>query len=82
MFSHSAKRRTASNRGKDIGYRNPVYEGARDSPQLDEPVYMEIDDSRLRNNNNLPLDNNTDYFALRDVYQNNYETIDFTYSEA
>ena len=60
-------RRTASDRGIDMGYGNPVFEFARDDPQVDDPVYKEIDVSRLRTGNDLPLENNTDYFALSDV---------------
>ena len=82
VLSHSGVRRTAANRGIDMGHRNPVYEFAGDDPQVDDPVYMEIDVSKLRTSNDLPLDNNTDYFALKDVHQNDYERLEFTYSEA
>ena len=75
-------RRTASDRGIDMGYGNPVFEFARDDPQVDDPVYKEIDVSRLRTSNDLPLENNTDYFALSDVHQSDYERPEFTYSEA
>ena len=68
-------RRTASDRGIDMGYGNPVYQSAGDDPQVDEP-------SRLRTCNDLPLENNTDYFALSEVHQNDYERLEFTYSEA
>ena len=81
-MSHSAVRRTASDRGIDMGYGNPVYQSAGDDPQVDDPVYKEIDVSRLRTGNDLPLENNTDYFALSDVHQNDYERPEFTYSEA
>ncbi|XP_066030110.1 low-density lipoprotein receptor-related protein 6 isoform X2 [Pocillopora verrucosa] len=77
-----AVRRTASDRGIDMGYGNPVFEFARDDPQVDDPVYKEIDVSRLRTSNDLPLENNTDYFALSDVHQNDHERPEFTYSEA
>ena len=81
-MSHNAVRRTASDRGIDMGYGNPEYQSAGDDPQVDEPVYMEIDVSRLRTCNDLPLENNTDYFALSEVHQNDYERLEFTYSEA
>ena len=81
-MSHNAVRRTASDRAIDMGYGNPVYQSAGDDPRVDEPVYMEIDVSRLRTCNDLPLENNTDYFALSDVHQNDYERLEFTYSEA
>ncbi|XP_022803617.1 sushi, von Willebrand factor type A, EGF and pentraxin domain-containing protein 1-like isoform X3 [Stylophora pistillata] len=77
-----AKHRTTPSRDIDLGYRNPVYEVAKDNPKVNEPVYMEIDVSKLPDRNGFPLDNNTDYFALSDIHQNDYERLEFTYSEA
>lgn len=77
-----AKRRTTQSRGIDMGYRNPVYEVAKDNAKVDESVYMEIDVSKLSDRNGFPLDNNTEYLSLSDVHHNNYERLDFSYSEA
>ncbi|PFX17351.1 Low-density lipoprotein receptor-related protein 6 [Stylophora pistillata] len=77
-----AKRRATPSRGIDMGYRNPVFEVAKDNPEVDEPVYMEIDVSKLSDRNGFPSDNNTYYLALSDVHHNVYERLDFSYSEA